>query len=718
MPINDKVFHLAITMAGAISAGAYTAGVLDFILESLDNWADMKQDANEFFDKYPELKGKAWEQFTGTPKYEELKKNGKNLADLEQRARRYNSVPDYDIQIDIISGASAGGMTAAIASLVLQLENKHHVKFLPDVIDAETLRDLESIKENNRLYNSWINLTDDDMLSVLLSDTDIKYIGKPVAVLNSQFIRQVAERALKIDETDSIGLSPYIAEDFNLFVTLTNLEGYQKSLIIDQSGQREEGNYGEFITYDHSDLVTFSFGENDQLGTVHIDFRDEQNAENKANIKLLSNAAVATGAFPIGLEYASFSRQPVFINKNKLIKFVHSDTEMLVDDKSEYLSTFIDGGLINNEPFELTDCLLKDKLKNKLRIGSNPKLQTELEKYLVKFNQRLDEDFENLSTEKRAELVEKETEKFYDTEVKRQKNYTILMIDPFPSEKKTPIKRERDERGNYYPFSLIGAIGQLISVMRTQLLVKSNLFSSARDVNDFSCYLIAPRRRSYEKNAAGKVVFDDNGRPKPLYEKDEKGNYLLDKDGRAIPKIYDGSAAIACGSLGGFGGFLDKRFREHDFYLGRLNCQSFLQKHFRIKSDGENSISNIVTEAYSPEMKKIFQKECKEEYVPIIPDMTLLKNETRLSTENATASVYDLYVKLEFPKYNMQVFRTSKDKLLNRLWMIIESLMKTNEMSWTAKKAVNVVFWYKKEGWFNKIVEIVEEQLKKWELTD
>ena len=677
----------------------------------------MKQDASEFFDKYPELKGKSWTQFEKTPRFEELKNAGKNLGDLEKRAKRYNCVPDYDVQIEIISGASAGGMTAAIASLVFQLENKHHVKFLPDVKDASTLRELEEIKLNNRLYNSWVNLTDDDMLSVLLSNSDIEYIGKPVAALNSQFIRQVADRALKIDETDTISLSPYIAEDFNLFVTLTNLEGYQKSLIIDQSGQREEGNYGEFITYDHGDLVTFSFGENDQEGTVHIDFRDENNAENKENIALLSHAAVATGAFPIGLEYASFSRKPTFINKNTLIKFVHSDTEMLVDDKTDYLSTFVDGGLINNEPFELTDCLLKDKLKNKLRSRPSAELKKELEDYLVKYNQRLDEDYENLSDEKRQELIEKETGKFYDTAVKRQKNYTILMIDPFPSEKKTPMKRERDERGNYYPFSLIGAVFQLISVMRTQLLVKSNLFSSARDVNDFSCYLIAPRRRSYEKTSGDKVVFDDQGRPKPIYETDEKGNYLLDKEGKAIPKVYDGSAAIACGSLGGFGGFLDKRFRAHDFYLGRLNCQSFMQKHFRIKADGENSINNTVTQAYTNEMKEIFQMECKPEYVPIIPDMTLLKNETRLSTEKPNQTIYELYSKLEFPKYDMRIFRASKEKLLNRLWVIIESLMQTNKMSRLAKQAVSTVFWFKKDDWFKKISKTVEEQLKKWELT-
>ena len=33
-----KGFRIAINMAGAISAGAYTAGVLDFMTEALDAW--------------------------------------------------------------------------------------------------------------------------------------------------------------------------------------------------------------------------------------------------------------------------------------------------------------------------------------------------------------------------------------------------------------------------------------------------------------------------------------------------------------------------------------------------------------------------------------------------------------------------------------------------------------------------------------------------------
>jgi hypothetical protein len=40
------------------------------------------------------------------------------------------------------------------------------------------------------------------------------------------------------------------------------------------------------------------------------------------------------------------------------------------------------------------------------------------------------------------------------------------------------------------------------------------------------------------------------------------------------------SFAIACGSLGGFGGFLKRDFRAHDFFLGRRNAQKFLKDHF------------------------------------------------------------------------------------------------------------------------------------------
>src|ERR1700677_1329943 len=76
-----KTFRIAINMAGAISAGAYTAGVLDFLTEALDAWYEAKS--------------------------------------------RKELVPNHDVCIEIFSGASAGGMCAAISAILLQDDFEH-----------------------------------------------------------------------------------------------------------------------------------------------------------------------------------------------------------------------------------------------------------------------------------------------------------------------------------------------------------------------------------------------------------------------------------------------------------------------------------------------------------------------------------------------------------------------------------------------------------------
>ena len=48
--------------------------------------------------------------------------------------------------------------------------------------------------------------------------------------------------------------------------------------------------------------------------------------------------------------------------------------------------------------------------------------------------------------------------------------------------------------------------------------------------------------------------------------------------GEEKPETY----AIACGALGGFGGFLDREFRAHDYQLGRRDCQAFLRTTFAL----------------------------------------------------------------------------------------------------------------------------------------
>ena len=78
--------NLGICMAGAVSAGAYTAGAMDYIIETLERWEREKI------------------------KIREKLTNDKELSDREK------AIPLHDVEIKLLSGASAGGMTAAILS--------------------------------------------------------------------------------------------------------------------------------------------------------------------------------------------------------------------------------------------------------------------------------------------------------------------------------------------------------------------------------------------------------------------------------------------------------------------------------------------------------------------------------------------------------------------------------------------------------------------------
>ena len=50
---------------------------------------------------------------------------------------------------------------------------------------------------------------------------------------------------------------------------------------------------------------------------------------------------------------------------------------------------------------------------------------------------------------------------------------------------------------------------------------------------------------------------------------------------------WQGEGAIASGYLGGFLGFFEQAYREHDFFLGRRNARAFLQWIFLLPEDNE-----------------------------------------------------------------------------------------------------------------------------------
>ena len=122
----------------------------------------------------------------------------------------------------------------------------------------------------------------------------------------------------------------------------------------------------------------------------------------------------------------------------------------------------------------------------------------------------------------------------------------VIMVSPFPE----PPAFLPDEQP---AAELVAVIRALFPALINQSRFKTAELVPALDPNDHSRFLITPQRKI-------------NG----------------------IEQRY----AIACGLLDGFGGFLDEKFRAHDFQLGRRNCQAFLRSTFGL-SPNNNIVASL-----------------------------------------------------------------------------------------------------------------------------
>src|SRR5689334_9573404 len=101
---DQQVFYVGLCMAGAVSAGAYTAGVIDYLLQALTEW---------------------------------------------DKRRGQPGVPSHRVQIPVMGGASAGGMTSIMAASSLNNPITHIDKPSGDILAEHP---------ENKLYHSWVDL--------------------------------------------------------------------------------------------------------------------------------------------------------------------------------------------------------------------------------------------------------------------------------------------------------------------------------------------------------------------------------------------------------------------------------------------------------------------------------------------------------------------------------------------------------------------------------
>lgn len=542
MESRDNIFHLGLCMAGSVSAGAYIAGVVDYLVEALENW---------------------------------------------ERARKNNdpTVPDHQVVIDLMGGSSGGGITAALSFFALRDKLQH------PVLDADG-KTYHIDPEKNILWKLWVELNEHqkgNVASQMLDLSDIKphYVASGLNTdfvndltgLVKNYVRDLAKR----NEQKAIPTPPYLNPRGELFISLFNLTGIKYKLF--SRGAAPAGATHFFS--EHRDLAHFRWEEKyGGKGRIPLHF-----AQLNDSLEIMLDAAKATSAFPVGLRAVTMERPAKYIWDNPFFhqgKF-NSDTielgKKVNNPDDRYRSLHSDSGVANNEPVELSRDLL----------------------YMI-----------------REEIYREhgETKKTFgqmtDTEQARAKanlnNTAVILIDPFPAHDFKIVPPNHDDD------NLVDWSGTAIKAMSSQLLFDAKQALDAYDKNDYGLTIIEPSKE-------GK---------KPGH-------------------------AIACGSLSGFGGFLCKEFRIHDFFLGRRNCQSFLRKYFVVDLNEKKDTAayrcvQSVIEAYERNpaaIERFSFEETKEgkRWAPIIPEVTLKEKITIEYDAQGQARFRD---KDPLPDYDLQ----------------------------------------------------------------
>lgn len=535
-PDNTTEIRIGIVIAGAVTAGAYSAGVMDYLLETLQIWHD---------------------------RYHEDKKQG------------IKNVPRPNVQIDVIAGASAGSIVGAAATLGMAFGlNK-------PVVNSKDQND------DNLLFDVWVNLgekvskEDIPVLNKLLLTDDLK--DKFESLLNSDFITDLVKQIKKKVYGSSIRkLPPFINPRLKILNTLTNLKGIPMQLGFGGSDDKSV----DYVMSYHKAYTLFEYGKStqdtseqpssDDYLPLNFNHRDKDNRS--PDLDLLLRSARASGAFPIGLKAVSFAGISTnYIKQNIKRIFPGAPLEPLLPKDTENF-TAVDGGTVNNEPIGEVTRLLNDSVDD----DGNP---------------------------------------FYSL---------LFLIDPFPnSYSDEELKEIKNNKNKNFDLdtNLPSVLFKLIRTLRKQSHFKESDISQyfSHGQSDKQRHMIWPTRKI-------------NGTKVPF--------------------------PLASAVLDGFGGFFSRDFREHDYLLGKKNCQNFLRKHLTYHGRLEMD-KYVASEWKDQSYKTILAKFTRDGSFPIIPDVRLFDDPN-----------YDIEKSLpkERPKIDYRVIHNVIPNLSKRYKRLIEKL--------------------------------------------
>lgn len=444
---QPPTYRFGLAMAGAVSAGAYTAGAMDHFFHTLRYWALRKQTDTD------------------------------------------NIIPRHCIEIEALSGASAGGIMTALVAFA---------RHVPIKTITHNQRQLETqlSETGNLFYDTWVNLLDTKNRTTFDQLLDVEDLSEEglVSLFNARVIDRIADKVKQTvtDQWQDKGtdIAHFMADNMEMIITLCNLEGVPFGIEFQYQGGKSKVT-PSYRMVNHK-LIAW-FGYQRQPGQAVLPIA-------KDKLDAILDCAKGTSAFPIGFKPRVISGWTLLQVRESLTVLQGIGarlTKFILKDKMEPLSfQVVDGGTLNNEPF------------------------SELFR-LLQFRSSRRKTGESTSEDKPM----------------------ILLVDPFPD-------LHLDNPGpSITNLSIYRVIGHLISTLLNQSRFKVEDLMELNGMDDFERRMIFPSR------------------------------YILHKDDEGYDRLIPlpRGSHIACGPLGGFAGFLHRKFRVHDFLLGQINTRMFIR---------------------------------------------------------------------------------------------------------------------------------------------
>lgn len=310
-------FELGLCMAGAVSAGAYTAGVLDLLIEALDAFAAEKT-----------------------------------------RRRAAGEAPLHDVRLAVLGGASAGGMCAALGAVFLDAD-------FPHVTPGAD----EAAKAGNPLYEAWVRRID---MHHLLGVDDLKD-GEIRSALDCTVLDEIVESLVDARQAMPDRPREWLADPLRVMLTLANLKGVPYALRFGGAGDAH-------FMWRHADHLRFAVPQGLGAAAGVAAAPDEtvlDRAQPRGSRlrELFKAVTLGTGAFPVALRPRVIRRprddyafRGLLHPRSRLAEALGEtpppgfdplpvwarECQPDWDDPSpEHSMLCVDGGAMDNEPLEL-----------------------------------------------------------------------------------------------------------------------------------------------------------------------------------------------------------------------------------------------------------------------------------------------------------------------------------------------------------------------------